>query len=109
MAAVQLWCRVRVVGTDGAELARCVLEGPGAPDLGAVDDLARLVLLAGRFGGGIVLAEVSPTLGALLELAGLRVELGGLRVEVEGQAELGEQPIGVQEGQEERHPGDLAG
>jgi len=89
-----------VVGPDGAELACCLLGGPGAPDLEAVDDVAHLALLAGRLGGGIVLAEVSPALRALLELAGLRVE-------VEGQAELGKEPLGVQEGQEERHPGDL--
>jgi hypothetical protein len=77
MAAVELWCRVTVVGSDGAKLARCVLEGLGAPDLGAVDDVARLALLAGRLGGGIVLADVSPALRALLELAGLRVEVDG--------------------------------
>jgi len=100
MPAVELWCRVTVVGPDGAELARSVLAGPGAPDLAAVDDVARLALLAGRLGGGIVLADVSPALRALLELAGLCVE-------VERQAELGEEPLGVQEGQEERHLGDL--
>jgi hypothetical protein len=106
MAAVQLWCRVTVVGVDGAELARCVLEGPGAPDLSAVDDVARLALAAGRLGGAVVLTELSPELRALFELAGLRLGVAGLRVEVEGQTEFGEEPVGVQEGQEERHPGD---
>jgi hypothetical protein len=100
MNGVQLWCRVRVVGPDGTELACCRLEGPGAPDLEAVDNVAHLALLAWRLGGGIVLAEVLPALQALLELAGLRVE-------VSGQAELEEEPLGVQEGQEESHPGDL--
>lgn len=100
MAAVQLWCRVTIVGPDGSELAHYSLEGPGAPDLGVVDDVARLALLAGRLGGGVVLAEVSPTLRALFGLAGLHVE-------VEGQAELGKEPLGVQEGQEEHHSGDL--
>ncbi|HUZ21270.1 MAG TPA: hypothetical protein VMU75_11935 [Acidimicrobiales bacterium] len=100
MAAVQLWCRVTVLGPDGAELACCVLEGPGAPDLGAVEEVARLALLAGRVGGCVVLAQLSPSLRVLLELVGLRVE-------VEGQTELQEQPLGVQEGQEEGHPGDL--
>lgn len=71
MDAVPPWCRVTVVGPDGAELARCVLMGPGAPDLGAVNDVARLALLAIRLKGGIVLAEVSPGLRALLELTGL--------------------------------------
>jgi hypothetical protein len=100
MATVEQWCRVTVVGRDGAVLARGVLGGPGAPDLSGVDRVARLSLLAGRLGGGIVLAEVAPELRALLELCGLRVE-------VEGQAERGEQALGVEEGQEEAHPGDL--
>jgi hypothetical protein len=101
MAAVQLWCRVMVVGHDGTKLACYALEGPGPPDLGAVDDVARLALQAGRLGGGIVLAEVSAALRALLELTGLTVE-------VEGQAELREEALGVQERQEETHPGDLS-
>jgi hypothetical protein len=100
MAAVQLWCRVRVVGPHGAEMICWVLEGRGAPDLGAVDDVAHLALLAGRLGAGIVLAEVAPALRALLELAGLDVEM-------EGQTEGGKEPFGVQERQEERHPGKL--
>jgi len=100
VAGLQLWCRVLVVGPNSAELARRVLEGPGDPDFRAVDCVARLALLAGRVGGHIVLADVSPMFRALLELVGLRVE-------VEGQAELGEQSLGVQEGQEEGHPGDL--
>jgi hypothetical protein len=77
MDGVELWCRVRVMGPAGNELACCPLGGPAAPDLGAVDVVARLALLAGRFGGGIVLAEPSPALVALLELAGLRVEMEG--------------------------------
>jgi hypothetical protein len=100
MAVTETWCRVTIVGPDGSELARRVLSGPGAPDLGAVDDVARLALAAGRHGCAIVLAEVCPALRELLELAGLGVE-------VEGQAELGEEPFGVQEGQEEIHPGNL--
>ena len=90
----ELWCRVTVVGPDRAQLACGVLEGSGTPDLGAVDDVARLALLAGCLGGGIVLTEVSPVLRALLELAGLCVEM-------EGQAERGEEPLRVQEVQEE--------
>jgi hypothetical protein len=101
MDGVQRWCRVTVVGPDGTELAHVVLEGPGAPDLAAVDDVARLALAAGRLGGEITLLDLSPALGALLELAGLRVEM-------EGQAELEEEPVRVQEGQEPTHPGDLA-
>jgi len=100
MAVLQLWCRVTVMGADGAELGCWELRGPGEPDLGTVDDVARLALLAQRLGGTVVLAELSPTLRGLLELTGLPVE-------VEGQAEIGKETLRVQEGQEEGHPGDL--
>jgi hypothetical protein len=100
MAVAETWCRITILGPDGTELARRVLTGSGAPDLGAVDDVARLALAARRHGCGIILAEVSPAMGELLELAGLGVE-------VERQAELGKEPLGIQEGQEEIHPGDL--
>jgi hypothetical protein len=101
MCPVELWCRVTVVGPDGAELASHVLSGPGAPDMGTVDDVARLALRAGRLGGGAVLTDVCPALQALLELTGLGAE-------VKWQAELGEEPLGAQEGQEPRHTGDLS-
>jgi hypothetical protein len=101
MPAVELWCRVRVVGPDGTEVAGRVLEGPGTPDLAAVDELARIALRVSRSGGLIVLSEVSSALRDLLDLAGLGVEM-------EWQAELGKEPLGIQEGEEEGHPGDLA-
>ena len=88
------------MSSDGTVLACCELEGPGRPDLAVVDDVARLALLAARLGGAITVAQVSPLMRELLELAGLRVE-------VEGQTELGEEPICIQEVQEEVHPGDL--
>lgn len=102
MNGVQRWCRVTIVGPDGAELDRCVLDGRGAPDMATVDAVAALALWAGRLGGGIVLAEVTPGLEALLGLAGLSVE-------VEGQPELGKEALGVEEGQEEGHSRDLPG
>jgi hypothetical protein len=80
------WCRVTMMGSDGEPIAAGELEGPGAPDLGAVDDLARLALLAKRLDAHLRLAQVTPQLADLLELAGLP-ELG---VEVERQPELGE-------------------
>lgn len=98
MAEVQQWCRVTLVAPGGSELERFVLGGPGPPDFGAVDGVARLTLLAGRLGGGIVLAEVSPALKVLLHLAGLRLQM-------EGEAELGEKPLGIQEVQEVVHLG----
>jgi hypothetical protein len=88
---VNWWCRVLIVGADHAALAQHQLGGPGPPDIGAVDDVARLALQAGRIGGRIVLSEVSPALRSLLELAGLGVE-------VEWETEGGEEPLGVQGG-----------
>lgn len=87
------------MGPDGTVVTSCALDGPGPPDLGAVDDVARLALLATRLGGGIALTEVSQDMRGLIELAGLGVEM-------EGQAELGEEPLGIQQGQEEAHPRD---
>ncbi len=100
MSGVQLWCRVTMVGPEGTELACFALRGSGAPDLLVVDAVAHLALQAGRLGGEVILTEVSPALRGLLWLAGLPVE-------VQGEAELGKEPLGVQEGQEEGHPGDL--
>ena len=90
MRPVQVWCRIAVVGPDGAEVTSRLLEGPVGPDLGTVDDVARLLVLAKRLGGRAVLTDVSPALQALLELAGLHVQVEGLRAEMERQAELGE-------------------
>jgi hypothetical protein len=101
MMVAELWCRVRMVDADGATLVDREFAGPSAPDLGVVDDLALLALLAKRLGGGIHLADVSPGLRELLELAGLRVE-------VEGQPEGGEEAFRIQHGQEEHHAGDPA-
>jgi hypothetical protein len=95
------WCRATVVGPDEAELASGVLEGPGAPDLGAVDDLARLALVAKRLGGTLVLADVAPALQMLLELVGLPVQ-------VQGKSEGGKEALGIEQRQEEGHPGDLS-
>jgi hypothetical protein len=102
MNGVQRWCQVTIVGPDGAELDRFVLDGPGAPDMATVDTVASLALWAGRLGGGIVLTEVSPALGTLLRLAGLDVE-------VKGQPEGGKEALGIEEGQEEGHSRDLPG
>lgn len=72
MASDGLWCRATILGPDGAVLASRVLEGPGPPDIGAVDQVASLVLLAGRLGGGVTLSEVCVALRELLGLAGQR-------------------------------------
>jgi hypothetical protein len=71
------WCRVTMVGPDGVAMVSALLEGPVAPDMGVVDDVARLALLAKRLGGDVLLTEVSRDLRALLELAGLGVQMEG--------------------------------
>lgn len=85
MAERQVWCRVRLVAQDGTEAGRYSLEGHGAPDLTAVDVVARLGLLAGRQNQTLLLEEVSGDMVRLLELAGLGVE-------VDRQAEGREEP-----------------
>jgi hypothetical protein len=68
------------------------------PDLGLVDELARLQLAASRAGCSIQLCNPPLELIELLELVGLRGVLGGagLVVEMGGQAEDPEQ-AGVEE------------
>ncbi len=102
MASAQRWCRIRIVRSDGTPLVDRVLEGQGRPDLEAVDDVARAALMARRLGVGILVTEASPDMAELLYLAGLRIE-------VEGKAERGEEPVRVEEVQEEVHPGDPSG
>ena len=94
------WGRVSIVGPAGTEIGGTWLDGPGDPDLGAVDAVARLALLAGRFGCTLALTDASPSLRSLVELAGLPVEM-------KRQAEVGEEPLGAHDRQEVRQPGDL--
>jgi len=95
MTSVTAWALVVFVGPAGTEVTAW-LAGPGCPDLGAVDALARAQLLTRRLGGSIRLREVCPELEELLVLVGLRREVGG-------QAEGGEEGFGVEE---EVGPGD---
>jgi hypothetical protein len=106
MACDRRWCKVTLVAADGTPLARIELAGAAAPDLAVVDELAWMALLAARAGGSLALEAVAPALRELLELAGL---LQGVRalVEVDGQPEEGEEPLGVEEGEEEAQRGDL--
>jgi hypothetical protein len=66
---------LRVEGPDGTEIRTCTVEGYGAPDLRAVDEVARLVLFATRLGGKVVVEAACEELTELLRLAGLRVEM----------------------------------
>ena len=99
MAAEQRWCRVTVLWSDGTVRVHHILEGPGPPHIGSVEEVARLALWAGRDGGSVVLSEISPGLDELLELSGLRVEM-------RWQAEGGEEALVVEHVEEEAHPGD---
>ena len=69
------------------------VDGSGPPDLAVVDDLARVQLMARRFGFSIRLRDISADLSALLDLLGLSHLFGGapLVVEMDGKAEGGEQ------------------
>jgi hypothetical protein len=88
---VSRWrCLLDIVGPDGTVWATRVLVGAGSPDLGDVDEVALLQLLASRMGGRIVLDAVCPQLAKLLELAGLPVE-------VRGKTEDREDLLGAQE------------
>lgn len=97
------------LGPDGTVLARRVLDGPGNPDLEAVDEVARLALGAQRLGGALRIDEMTVAMNELLELAGLSVEALGvpvLGVEVQREAEGGEESLGIHQGEEEAHLGD---
>lgn len=70
------WCRGAVMAPGGLVVTRLAVVGP-RPDVSVVDRLARIALGAGRCGRRLVLSELSPVLGELLELAGLRLEMEG--------------------------------
>ncbi len=104
MSDWQPWCRVRWVDHDGRLRDAGGVGGRGRPDLHAVDRLVRLLLALGRLGLHPQLVAVTPQLAELLDLVGL----GDLVVEMEGEAEGGEEALGVEHGQEEGHLGDGA-
>ena len=100
VAGLVRWCGVEVVDAEGSVLSAGPLEGPGDPDLEVIDQLSRIGLGAKRLGWRVRLVDVSPSLRVLLDLVGLTVEM-------KWQSELGEEPVRVERGQEEIHPGDL--
>lgn len=62
----------RVVLADAeTDLVVCDVSAIAGPDLGTVDALARLVLVAGHLGGHVLLLDATPELHELLGLAGL--------------------------------------
>jgi len=72
------------------------LTGENKPDLGAVDLIARMSLMARRAGATVRLCDACPELVELLELAGLPVE-------VERQTEGGKEPVRIEEAEKEAH------
>ena len=96
--ADRLCDRLRALRSDGPCV---VVHVRGAVDLGVVDVLARLQLVARRSDGSARLRVVADGLDDLLALTGLQDVLS-LRVEPRGQAEAGEQP-GVEEVVDVRH------
>ena len=95
----QWWCRLRVVVPDGTTWDLGMVGGRRAPDIGTVDRLAHLALLAARAGCKLALSDVSPHLGELLDLAGLGIEM-------QWEPEGGEEALRIEEGEEEAHVGD---
>jgi hypothetical protein len=94
------WCRLCVVTPDGTIARIWILDGPGRPDVAVVDDVARLALGALRRSERLVLRDVAPLAAELFRLAALPVE-------TDGEAERGEQALGIDHVQEEGHLGDL--
>ncbi len=96
--------------TLGARIILCDVAQLPRPDLGTVDALARLQLVAHRRGCSVRLVNVTPALRGLLDLAGLTdlFEAGSApaadsAVEVGGEPEQREQARRIEE---ERDPGD---
>lgn len=95
--------------TSAADAIGCDVRALGAPDLAAVDALARLALTTQRAGRHIRLLHASCRLQELLAFVGLDDLVGvggGLELEPGGQTEERKQPRGVEE---EDDPGDPAG
>jgi hypothetical protein len=78
----------------------CDVGGVVSPDLTTLDALARLQLAAGRLGRKILLRNPCEELRDLLALTGLSDELPthlDSGAEARGQAEVGEESLGVEE------------
>jgi hypothetical protein len=83
-----------VLSRAGAEVARWAITDWDRRDLGIVDTLARLQLLARRLDCRIDVRDACPELAGLLDLVGLADSV--LRVEVVGESE-GLEQSGVEE------------
>ena len=97
--------------TLGARILLCDVGQLPRPDLGTVDALARLQLVARRRGCRVRLANASPELVGLIDLAGLAgvLDVGSEAPrrsagEVRRQAEQREEARGVEEERDARDP-----
>jgi len=99
MAEPTRWCLVRVEDASGALRTETWLAGAGTPGLAVVDEVARLLLGARRAGHCARIEAMVPALDELVALAALPVE-------VRRQPERGEQPLRLEEREEEAHLGD---
>ncbi len=90
------WCRVTILDQTSSVLTTADVEGHGLPDLAAIELIAHLMLMASRHGGRVVVTDCLPALRELLDFAALPVE-------VHGKAELGKEPLGIEEVEEEVH------
>ncbi|HLI25112.1 MAG TPA: hypothetical protein VKU91_09160 [Acidimicrobiales bacterium] len=97
LTVMSRWCRVEVLGPDGAPVASWPVDGARPPDMSAIDMLGRVVLGARAQGYRVVLTDICPELLELLDLIGLRRQMGG-------QSENGEDPLGVEEAVEPDDP-----
>jgi hypothetical protein len=91
---------------NAARVVVCDVGMITGPDIGTVDALARFALGARRLGCEVRLAQASPRLLELIDLAGLSYVLpcsDASVVETRGQAEEWEEPGGLEE---ERDPAD---
>ena len=60
-----------ILADGGTDLLVCDVHALVRPDIGTLDALARLVHVAGKLGGEVVLLDARPELAELLDLAGL--------------------------------------
>jgi hypothetical protein len=97
---MEIWGRFKMVSPEGDEIGTWVIEGPCAPDLGTVGEVAAAALFAQRLGGRLCAEEVRPELSGLLSLVGLPVEMWG-------EPEAREEIRCVEEGEEQIHRHDL--
>ena len=60
-----------ILADAGTHLLACDVHALVRPDIGTLDALARLILVAGELGGEVVLLDARPELVELVDLAGL--------------------------------------